>query len=151
MLLYFVCYVDREILTLPVEKHWFMAYVDCHKSWACILVLFVGSCHLQCSHHAFTQIPALRSDPHHYPSVDEPLPPSKLSWVTPFPRFCHYLLPSFAWECVYLSVRSVCDMRFTLSHQAIFLNAHSHHLHQCSVINDIDITVMRLYEFIGET
>ncbi|KAK9953686.1 hypothetical protein ABG768_017663 [Culter alburnus] len=35
-----------------------------------------GSCHLQCSHHAFTQLPALRSESHHYPSVDEPLPPN---------------------------------------------------------------------------
>ncbi|XP_026094026.1 E3 ubiquitin-protein ligase HECW1 [Carassius auratus] len=33
-----------------------------------------GSCHVQCRHHAITQLPALRSDPHHYPSVDEPLP-----------------------------------------------------------------------------
>ncbi|XP_051971261.1 E3 ubiquitin-protein ligase HECW1-like isoform X1 [Xyrauchen texanus] len=35
-----------------------------------------GSCHMQCSHHAITQLPALRPDPHHYPSVDEPLPPN---------------------------------------------------------------------------
>uniref|UniRef100_A0A9J7ZV15 HECT-type E3 ubiquitin transferase n=1 Tax=Cyprinus carpio carpio TaxID=630221 RepID=A0A9J7ZV15_CYPCA len=33
-----------------------------------------GSCHMQCRHHAITQLPALRPDPHHYPSVDEPLP-----------------------------------------------------------------------------
>uniref|UniRef100_A0A9J7Y0B0 HECT-type E3 ubiquitin transferase n=1 Tax=Cyprinus carpio carpio TaxID=630221 RepID=A0A9J7Y0B0_CYPCA len=31
-------------------------------------------CHMQCRHHAITQLPALRPDPHHYPSVDEPLP-----------------------------------------------------------------------------
>lgn len=78
----------------------------------------------------------------HYHQVS--FPESHLSLA-----FAINLLPSFAWECVYLCVRSVCDVRFTLSHQAMFLNAHSHHLHQCSVI--IDITVMRLYEFIGET
>uniref|UniRef100_A0A8C1JLI9 HECT-type E3 ubiquitin transferase n=1 Tax=Cyprinus carpio TaxID=7962 RepID=A0A8C1JLI9_CYPCA len=33
-----------------------------------------GSCHMQCRHHAITHLPALRPDPHHYPSVDEPLP-----------------------------------------------------------------------------
>uniref|UniRef100_A0A8C1JNM1 HECT-type E3 ubiquitin transferase n=1 Tax=Cyprinus carpio TaxID=7962 RepID=A0A8C1JNM1_CYPCA len=31
-------------------------------------------CHMQCRHHAITHLPALRPDPHHYPSVDEPLP-----------------------------------------------------------------------------
>ncbi|XP_073797445.1 E3 ubiquitin-protein ligase HECW1 isoform X2 [Danio rerio] len=35
-----------------------------------------GSFHLHCSHHAITQTPALRPDPHHYPSVDQPLPPN---------------------------------------------------------------------------
>ncbi|XP_067291686.1 E3 ubiquitin-protein ligase HECW1 isoform X2 [Pseudorasbora parva] len=35
-----------------------------------------GSCHLHCSHHALTQLPALLSDPQHYPSVDDPLPPN---------------------------------------------------------------------------
>nr|XP_055038227.1 E3 ubiquitin-protein ligase HECW1 isoform X3 [Misgurnus anguillicaudatus] len=35
-----------------------------------------GRCHLQCSHHAITQFPALRPDPYLYPSVDEPLPPN---------------------------------------------------------------------------
>uniref|UniRef100_A0A8C2CQU6 HECT-type E3 ubiquitin transferase n=1 Tax=Cyprinus carpio TaxID=7962 RepID=A0A8C2CQU6_CYPCA len=31
-------------------------------------------CHMQCRHHTITHLPALRPDPHHYPSVDEPLP-----------------------------------------------------------------------------
>ncbi|XP_016296099.1 E3 ubiquitin-protein ligase HECW1-like [Sinocyclocheilus anshuiensis] len=35
-----------------------------------------GSCHMQCRHHAITQLPAFRPDPHHHPSVDEPLPPN---------------------------------------------------------------------------
>ncbi|KAL4635121.1 E3 ubiquitin-protein ligase HECW1-like isoform X1 [Arapaima gigas] len=33
-----------------------------------------GSCPLPCSYPAVSQPPALRPDPHHYPTVDEPLP-----------------------------------------------------------------------------
>uniref|UniRef100_A0A673JKI1 HECT-type E3 ubiquitin transferase n=1 Tax=Sinocyclocheilus rhinocerous TaxID=307959 RepID=A0A673JKI1_9TELE len=36
----------------------------------------VEICHMQCRHHAITHLPALRPDPHHFPSVDEPLPPN---------------------------------------------------------------------------
>ncbi|XP_031415528.1 E3 ubiquitin-protein ligase HECW1 isoform X2 [Clupea harengus] len=33
-------------------------------------------CPLPCSHPAVSQLPALRPDPHHYPTIDEPLPPN---------------------------------------------------------------------------
>ncbi|KAI4879395.1 hypothetical protein NFI96_026438, partial [Prochilodus magdalenae] len=33
-------------------------------------------CPLPCSHPPVTQLPALRPDPHHYPTIDEPLPPN---------------------------------------------------------------------------
>uniref|UniRef100_A0A8C1YM95 HECT-type E3 ubiquitin transferase n=1 Tax=Cyprinus carpio TaxID=7962 RepID=A0A8C1YM95_CYPCA len=33
-------------------------------------------CPLPCNHPAVNQLPALRPDPHHYPSIDEPLPPN---------------------------------------------------------------------------
>ncbi|XP_030624293.1 E3 ubiquitin-protein ligase HECW1 [Chanos chanos] len=35
-----------------------------------------GNSLLPCSHHPVSQLPALRPDPHHYPSIDEPLPPN---------------------------------------------------------------------------
>ncbi|XP_048832813.1 E3 ubiquitin-protein ligase HECW1-like isoform X2 [Brienomyrus brachyistius] len=35
-----------------------------------------GSCPLPCSHPAVSQLPTLRPDSHHYPMVDEPLPPN---------------------------------------------------------------------------
>lgn len=74
------------------------------------LVCFVGQCHLQCNHHAITQFPALRPDPYHYPSVDEPLPSSKPSWVTD-PCSCHWPAASFRMRmCVYvdLKIRTEC-------------------------------------------
>uniref|UniRef100_A0A8C2ETA8 HECT-type E3 ubiquitin transferase n=1 Tax=Cyprinus carpio TaxID=7962 RepID=A0A8C2ETA8_CYPCA len=33
-------------------------------------------CPLPCNHPAVNQLPALRPDPHHYPTIDEPLPPN---------------------------------------------------------------------------
>ncbi|NP_001139236.1 E3 ubiquitin-protein ligase HECW1 [Danio rerio] len=33
-------------------------------------------CPLPCNHPAVSQLPALRPDPHHYPTIDEPLPPN---------------------------------------------------------------------------
>ncbi|XP_062337566.1 E3 ubiquitin-protein ligase HECW1 [Osmerus eperlanus] len=36
----------------------------------------VGDCPLPSSHPAVSQLPALRPDPHHYPTIDEPLPPN---------------------------------------------------------------------------
>ncbi|XP_053343002.1 E3 ubiquitin-protein ligase HECW1 [Clarias gariepinus] len=33
-------------------------------------------CPLPCSHPPVSQLPALRPDPHHYPTIDEPLPPN---------------------------------------------------------------------------
>ncbi|XP_036412790.1 E3 ubiquitin-protein ligase HECW1, partial [Colossoma macropomum] len=33
-------------------------------------------CPLPCSHPSVSQLPALRPDPHHYPTIDEPLPPN---------------------------------------------------------------------------
>ncbi|XP_028832170.1 E3 ubiquitin-protein ligase HECW1 isoform X3 [Denticeps clupeoides] len=33
-------------------------------------------CPLPCSHPPISQLPALRPDPHHYPTIDEPLPPN---------------------------------------------------------------------------
>ncbi|MBN3307378.1 HECW1 ligase, partial [Amia calva] len=38
--------------------------------------IFVGECPLPCSHPPVSQLPALRPDPHHYPTIDEPLPPN---------------------------------------------------------------------------
>ncbi|MFT7800069.1 E3 ubiquitin-protein ligase HECW1 [Arapaima gigas] len=35
-----------------------------------------GDCHQPCSHPPVRQLPALRPDPHHYPTIDEPLPPN---------------------------------------------------------------------------
>ncbi|XP_035271957.1 E3 ubiquitin-protein ligase HECW1 isoform X2 [Anguilla anguilla] len=35
-----------------------------------------GECPLPCSHPPVNQLPALRPDPHHYPTIDEPLPPN---------------------------------------------------------------------------
>ncbi|XP_006634362.2 E3 ubiquitin-protein ligase HECW1 isoform X1 [Lepisosteus oculatus] len=35
-----------------------------------------GNCPLPCSHPPVSQLPALRPDPHHYPTIDEPLPPN---------------------------------------------------------------------------
>ncbi|KAI1902129.1 hypothetical protein AGOR_G00041530 [Albula goreensis] len=35
-----------------------------------------GCCPLPCSHPPVSQLPALRPHPHHYPTVDEPLPPN---------------------------------------------------------------------------
>ncbi|KAG7488659.1 hypothetical protein MATL_G00036290 [Megalops atlanticus] len=35
-----------------------------------------GDCPLPCSHAPVSQLPALRPDPHHYPTIDEPLPPN---------------------------------------------------------------------------
>uniref|UniRef100_A0A672L8V4 E3 ubiquitin-protein ligase HECW1-like n=1 Tax=Sinocyclocheilus grahami TaxID=75366 RepID=A0A672L8V4_SINGR len=36
----------------------------------------IGECPLPCNHPAVSQLPALRPDPHHYPTIDEPLPPN---------------------------------------------------------------------------
>ncbi|MGH0131573.1 UNVERIFIED_CONTAM: hypothetical protein FKN15_027658 [Acipenser sinensis] len=35
-----------------------------------------GNCPLPSSHPPVSQLPALRPDPHHYPTIDEPLPPN---------------------------------------------------------------------------
>ncbi|XP_051538688.1 E3 ubiquitin-protein ligase HECW1-like isoform X2 [Myxocyprinus asiaticus] len=67
-----------------------------------------GSCHMQCSHHAITQLPALRPDLHYYPSVDEPLPPNwearidrhgRVFYVDHVNRTTTWQMPSHAAKC----------------------------------------------------
>lgn len=47
-----------------------------------MFVMCLGDCPLPCSHPAVSQLPALRPDPHHYPTIDEPLPPSEFARLT---------------------------------------------------------------------
>jgi len=41
-------------------------------------ILSVGDCPLLHNSQPVSQLPSLRPDHHHYPTIDEPLPPSKL-------------------------------------------------------------------------
>lgn len=75
--------------------------------------VYIGDSYLPCGHP-----PALRPDTHHYPTVDEPLAPSKTSNIIHHP----YSYPGVVCLCVHAPVCIDMCVAFIDVHVAISLN-----------------------------
>lgn len=58
-----------------------------------MFLMCLGDCPLPSNHPAVSQLPALRPDPHHYPTIDEPLPPSEFPRLTTHKHTDYWKVP----------------------------------------------------------
>ncbi|XP_057178960.1 E3 ubiquitin-protein ligase HECW1 isoform X2 [Triplophysa rosa] len=97
-----------------------------------------GHCHLQCSHHAITQFPALRPDPYHYPSVDEPLPPNWEARIDSHGRvfYVDHVNRTTMWQRPSHAAKSRGIQRSSSSHQMEQLNRRYQNIQRTMATDD---------------
>nr|XP_055037956.1 E3 ubiquitin-protein ligase HECW1-like isoform X7 [Misgurnus anguillicaudatus] len=97
-----------------------------------------GRCHLQCSHHAITQFPALRPDPYLYPSVDEPLPPNWEARIDSHGRvfYVDHVNRTTTWQRPSHATKSSGMQRSSSTHQMEQLNRRYQNIQRTMATDD---------------
>ncbi|KAG1953632.1 E3 ubiquitin-protein ligase HECW1 [Pimephales promelas] len=93
-----------------------------------------GSCHLQISHHAFTHLP----DPHHYSSVDQPLPPNWEARIDSHGRvfYVDHVNRSTTWQKPIHAAKRSGIPRSGSTHQMEQLNRRYHNIQRTMASED---------------
>ncbi|XP_056307097.1 E3 ubiquitin-protein ligase HECW1 [Danio aesculapii] len=112
-----------------------------------------GSFHLHCSHHAITQTPDLRPDPHHYPSVDQPLPPNWEARVDSHGRvfYVDHVNRTTTWQRPIHAAKRSAMQRSGSTHQMEQLNRRYQNIQRTMASEDEPVNTHRSERNTGET